>query len=338
MTYYYALWIPQTKAGIPVVLTESQDIRTLKDVPDDNIPEINLRGYIEKSSLHIHIAYSCGKEPERELLFKLLTATEQGFLIYQLDIEKEDTDYLSDTLYNDGLHNAIYHYIKGFFHEHIYHDSTDDSLLTAFTSSKPLDLDNPDCLRDILTNYLSPYELKYSGYVQETSDTLNCIVTNLSEKQGLRPNIELAKSSILNNIKVLDGESQYYDFLTSSFSAEFLPQQLVKEIDGQRKQLRILNDQLIAIVSYLTSVVSLRLADISVFLGGISIVLSILLTTIPQACSDEDRLNRNVKDIKKFLQISQGEIEKKDTIILQEYNDISIKQDSILHLLNKLNP
>jgi len=115
MTYYYALWIPQTKAGIPVVLTESQDTRTLKDDPDDDVPEINLRGYIEKSSLHIHIAYSCGKEPERELLFKLLDATEQGFLIYQLNIEKEDSDYLRNILHEDEDRQTIlneYHDIQ----------------------------------------------------------------------------------------------------------------------------------------------------------------------------------------------------------------------------------
>ena len=335
MTYYYALWIPQTKAGIPVVLTESQGTRTLKDDPDDDVPEINLRGYIEKSSLHIHIAYSCGEEPERELLFKLLDATEQGFLIYQLNIEKEDSDYLRNILHSNGLHNAIYHYIKGFFHEHIYHDSTDDSLLSAFTSSKKISFGNPDCLRAILTNYLSPYELKYSGYVKETTDTLNRIVTNLSEKQGLRPNIELAKSSILNNIKVLDGESQYCDFIIKSFPSDVLPTELVEEITDQRYQLRILNDQLTAIASYLTSVVSLRLADISVFLGLISIVLSILLTVLPKACPDEDKLNR---DIMRQLQFYQSGQDKRDSAIQQKYKDIASRQDSILKLLNKPTP
>lgn len=335
MTYYYALWIPQTKVGIPVVLTESQDTRTLKDDPDDDVPEINLRGYIEKSSLHIHIAYSCGEEPERELLFKLLDATEQGFLIYQLNIEKEDSDYLRNILHNNGLHNAIYHYIKGFFHEHIYHDSTDDSLLSAFTSSKKISFNNPDCVRAILTNYLSPYELKYSGYVKETTDTLNCIVTNLSGKQGLRPNVELAKSSILNNIKVLDGESQYCDFLIKSFPSDVLPTELVEEITNQRHQLRILNDQLTAIASYLTSVVSLRLADISVFLGLISIFLSILLTVLPKACSDEGKLNR---DVERQLQFYQNGQEKRDSAIQQKYRDMATMQDSILNLLNKPTP
>lgn len=299
------------------------------------MPEISLRGYIEKTSLHIHIAYSCGKEPERELLFKLLEATEQGFFIYQLNIEKEDSDYLRNILCNNGLHNAIYHYIKGFFHEHIYHDSTDDSLLSAYTSGTKINLDNQDCLRAILTNYLSPYELKYSGYVKETTDTLNCIVTNLSGKQGLRSNIELAKSSILNNIKVLDGESQYCDFLINSFPSDVLPKELVEEIANQRYQLRILNDQLTAIASYLTSVVSLRLADISVFLGLISIVLSILLTVLPKACSDEDELNR---DIERQLQFYQNGQEKRDSAIQQKYSDIAIRQDSILKLLNKPTP
>ena len=335
MTYYYALWIPQTKAGIPVVLTESQDTRTLKDVPDDDVPEINLRGYIEKSSLYIHIAYSCGKEPERELLFKLLDATEQGFLIYQLNIEKEDSDYLRNILHNNGLHNAIYHYIKGFFHEHIYHDSTDDSLLSAFTSSKKISLDNPDCLRAILTNYLSPYELKYSGYVRETSDTLNCIVTNLSGKQGLRPNIELAKSSILNNIKVLDGESQYCDFLINSFPSDVLPTELVEEITNQRHQLRILNDQLTAIASYLTSVVSLRLADLSAYLGLFSIVLAILLFVIPKACSNEDE---DRKIIWKEYQNIQKAIDTQKVQFDKQLNELYNNQDSILILLNKPTP
>ena len=335
MMYYYALWIPQTKAGIPVVLTESQDTRTLKDDPDDDVPEINLRGYIEKSSLHIHIAYSCGKEPERELLFRLLEATEQGFLIYQLNIEKEDSDYLRNILHNNGLHNAIYHYIKGFFHEHIYHDSTDDSLLSAFTSSKKISFNNPDCVRAILTNYLSPYELKYSGYVKETTDTLNCIVTNLSGKQGLRPNVELAKSSILNNIKVLDGESQYCDFLIKSFTSDVLPMELVEEITNQRHQLRILNDQLTAIASYLTSVVSLRLADLSVYLGLWSIILSIVLFAIPRACSheDEDRqiILNEYHDIQKAIGTQKKQFDK-------QLERLSNNQDSILKLLKKPTP
>lgn len=334
MTYYYALWIPQTIKGIPVVLTENQDSIILKDDPEDEVPAIELRGYIEPDSYHIHIGYRCDNAPEKELLFKAVKVTEEGFLICQLDVADDNTDYLCNALRNDGLHNAIYHYIKGFFHEHKYHDSSDDSLLSAYSSDKPIDLNNEDCLREVLVNFLSPYELKYSGYVNETRDTLNTIIEKIDRKKGLRDNVELAKSIIQNNIKVLDGESQYCDFLMRIFEKS-IPADLITEINTQRQELRILNNRLSAIDSYLTSVVSLRLADLSVYLGLLSIVLAILLFVIPKACSNEDEdrqiIRKEYQDIQKAIDTQKAQFDKQQDVL-------SNNQDSILKLLNKLTP
>lgn len=331
MTYYYALWIPQTIKGIPVVLTENQELKILKDDPEDEVPAIKLRGYIDPDSYHIHIGYQCDNALEKELLFRTVKVTEEGFLICQLDVADDDSDYLCNVLRNDGLHNAIYHYIKGFFHEHKYHDSSDDSLLSAYSSDKPIDLDNEDCLREVLVKFLSPYELKYSGYVSETRDTLNTIIERIDKKQGLRDNVELAKSIIQNNIKVLDGESQYCDFLINNFEKS-IPAALITEINTQHQELRILNNRLSAIDSYLTSVVSLRLADLSVYLGLWSLVLSVLLFVIPKACSHEDEDRQSI--LKEYQNIQKG-IDSQKIQFDKQLEEMSQNQDSILKLLNK---
>lgn len=185
MSYYYALWIPQTKIGYPTIITEHQEVKRLKDDPEDDVPAIELSGYIDTTSYDIHIAYSCDGNTAKELFFKLIKKTKHGFLVYKLDLAEEDNDYLCNIIRKEGLHNSIYHYIKRFFHEHTYHDATDDSLLTPFSSEEPVDIDDNECLRALLNNYLNRYELKYSGYVEETRDTLNTITKRLVHSTSL---------------------------------------------------------------------------------------------------------------------------------------------------------
>ncbi|KWW31900.1 MAG: hypothetical protein F083_2740, partial [bacterium F083] len=94
-------------------------------------------------------------------------------------------------------------------------------------------------------------------------------------------------------------------------------------------------DQLTAIASYLTSVVSLRLADLSVYLGLWSIILSIVLFVIPRACSHEDEDRQIILNEYKNIQTTIGTQKKQFDKQLER---LSNNQDSILNLLNKPTP
>lgn len=325
MTFFYALWIPQCKKGIPVIIKDRLSKRRFQDKAE--IPPFEIEGAIVPASYQIRIAFSWGNTQSRELILDCTGKSEEGFLVYRIDVEDTEDDIMLDGL-RAGMKKTIYHYVKGFFHEHLYHHPSDDSLLNAYYSPDEIDLSDKKHKFAVVCNYLTAYELKYSGYVDESEDTIRQVVSQIEERKRLSKNIKLLRASIVNNMKVLDGESRYCSFLMDSCS-DVIPQDDVQRMNQLMDQLQSLNQRMVSIDNYLSSEVSTRKAETGIKWGIASVVLAIVFFGY-QYYSDSS------KDIQDELQLFRQEQNNTNEKLKQQLDNTNDKQDSLVRQIDKV--
>ena len=134
MSFYYVLWIPQTTKEEPQIIEYHLGKKLLRDIRD--IKSLCVCASIAEETRDITLKYQVEKSSERQLIFHYVEQDDRGFVIYKLDLSDEDNDFLCELLRIE-MPNALYHYFKGFFHRHIFHDDSADSLLTPYFSKKP---------------------------------------------------------------------------------------------------------------------------------------------------------------------------------------------------------
>jgi Sec-independent protein translocase protein TatA len=325
MTYYYALWIPQCEKGIPVIIKESLSKKKYQDKVE--LPPFEIEGTIVPVSYQIRLIISFGNAQSRELILECTEKSEDGFLVYKIELEEDVDSVLSDSL-QTGMKKTIYHYVKGFFHEHQYHHASDDSLLKAYYSSDEIDLSENVQKYAVVSNYLTAYELKYSGYVDESEDTISQVIGQIEERKRLSKNVKLLRASIFNNMKVLDGESKYCNYLMSACS-DVIPQDNIQRLKQLIEQLRNLNLRMSSIDSYLSSEVSTRQAETGIRWGIASVVVAIVIFGY-QYLSD------STKGMHEDLQLLRKEQNSTNEELKQRLDKANDKQDSLVHQIDKV--
>lgn len=325
MTYFYALWIPQYKKGIPVIIKDKLSKRKYQDKAE--IPPFEIEGSIDSVSYQIRIVISWGDAQSHELILECTDKSEEGFLVYRINVEDAEEGNMSEGL-RAGMKKTIYHYVKGFFHEHQYHHPSDDSLLNAYYSLDEIDLSDKIHKFAVAKNYLTAYELKYSGYVDESEDTIRQVISQIEERKRLSKNVKLLRASIVNNMKVLDGESKYCSFLMKSCS-DVIPQDDVRRMTQLMARLQGLNHRMTSIDSYLSSEVSTRKAEAGIRWGIASVMLAIVFFGY-QYYSDSS------KDIQDELQLFRQEQNKTNEKLKLQLDNANDKQDSLVQQIDKV--
>ena len=182
MEFYYALWIPTLKRGNgkPQILNKNPGEKKLQDLPSEKA--LIIKGEIFPDSYDITFKYRHSKEQEfKELFFQKQTLTHEGFLIYKLELDEEriQNDYVCKRLSHE-MHKALYHYIKGFFHKHVFHADKEDSLLPAFFSTEEIQWEQSTTKKLILQPIVTNYALKFSGYLEEWEHDLSQALAEIS--------------------------------------------------------------------------------------------------------------------------------------------------------------
>ncbi|MBQ6204546.1 MAG: hypothetical protein IJK46_10710 [Prevotella sp.] len=328
-SYFYALWIPQYKEGEPHAGKLELEEAALRDRDED--PELWVSGKIEKDTLLIRLSYTIDKNPQRTLTFQKTESSNEGFIIYRLTLDDNENDFLCNRL-RTTMPKAIYHYLKEFFHVHQFHSSGDDSLLEAYFSENPIDLNDASHLRKILKVYLQSYIYKYEGCVSLCRDRLYDITKNVSDGVRISASHDELKMLIDNNQIVLDGESMYCDFLINSFP-DLVDQNQLHRIYSQRNELARYDDRLQRLESALTSQKSLKLGWIGFFASMIGALVGVVVSLLLGQCSSSE-LKEGISTIRKDIQL----IEAHDSLSSQDIQHVKQNQDSILKLLNKPTP
>ena len=327
-SYYYALWIPRYKEGIPDVKNQKLEETDLKDKPDD--PPLLVSGEVNCDTLLISLRYKLGDSAYRHLVFHKIVYAESGFIVYKLNLEDDENDFLCEGL-RCSMPKAIYHYVKNFFHEHQFHSSDDDSLLDAYFSSKIIDLDNPEELRSILKVYLQSYINKYAGCVFLCRDTLHRVTSNQRQDIKIEDSLTELHQVIENNKIILDGESLYCDFLINSYPGLIDSDQL-QRIYGLRNELARYDERLQHLENTMSSSMSLKLARMGIVASVIGAVAGAGFSFVLSQCSSRE-LQESASAIRNDIKL----IKEQDTLYKQDILYIKQQQDSVLYLLNKQN-
>lgn len=323
MTFYYALWIPTTTKGIPAIIKDQLPKERFQDKPE--LAPFELLGWIDRGDYSVHLLYTLGKEKQCELNLSCIQKCEEGFLVYELELDNDEDSQMCESLQN-GMKKAIYHYVKGFFHKHEYHSPSDDSLLNAFCSLDKILLSNPVHKYAVLANYLYAYELKYSGYVDECQDTINKVIVELEKHERLSKNVKLLRASIVNNLKIIEGEARYCDFLLSSCS-DVVSKETYEKLISLRRDLISLNNRMVGIDNYLSSEVSIQKAETSIRWGIAGVVLAIIFFGY-QFFADNGK--DTLDEVRRFRQ-EQNET---NDHLKQQLKEVNDKHDSLVHQID----
>lgn len=132
--------------------------------------------------------------------------------LFSYSYEYDDT--VKEQVFLEGnIPNAIYHMVKGFYHQHKYHKSTNDSVLDAFVSPKKINIKEDD--NEALLFYLEQYELKFKTSILDIEDRYKFLEE--ADKDPSNKAINLQKRLELDEfISNILGEAIYYRTLLES--------------------------------------------------------------------------------------------------------------------------
>jgi len=325
--YYYALWIPQYKEGIPDVMKTKLDQVDLRDRHED--PPLLVSGEINEKTFLISLRYTIGDASPRTLLFHWINQpSDKGFVVYKLTLDDDEDDFLCQVL-RQSMPKAIYHYIKGFFHEHQFHLSEDDSLLDSYFSQSEIILSDIETQKAILKVYIQSYINKYAGCILLCRDTLHRVSRNLQQDIKLGDSQHELRQIIENNQAILDGESLYCDFLINSFPGRIDSEQL-QRIYALRNELSRYDERLQRLEASFSSDYSIKVGKIGVVSSVIGAFVGVFFSLLLSKCSS-DELQSGISIIRDEIK----DIQTHDSIETYKLQEIQERQDSLLKLLNK---
>ena len=329
MTCYYAFWIPLVnKSDLPII-NEKLSSCELKDIPEHEAVILNAR--IEKNTYNIHLSYRTQSEKEENVLvFYNEKKTNEGFLIYRLELPDTNRDFFCQGLSRE-MHPAIYHYFKEFFHKHVFHHCSEDSLLPAHFSEEMI-IWNIASKQIVLNKIITFYSLKFNGYKEFWENTFSKVFKEISQNKNVTKNIK-ALAGIIQDARDVFGEALYCEFLLNAFTIEISKKDR-RDIRGTIGDLHEVYEKItfwfnhyISKVSFLDGKSGKRWGVIGVILSTLSIVLTLFL----------ELRSPDIELIKKEYQMHQDSLfqtfQEQYTI---ENKSLMLKQDSIMEGINMI--
>lgn len=316
MKCFYIFWIPLLHKTNLSIICEELPENILKDIPDHKA--VIIKAKIDKKNFNIKLSYREQTDKKnKELHFKNHSRNKEGILVYSVELPEKNRDFFCEEL-SKNMHNAIYHYFKGFFHKHIYHHRSEDSLLPAFHSENITDWNDFVTRQTFLKQLVDFYYLKFDGYLK------------LWENAFYKTREEITQNTnVIKNIKTLDniiqvahdvfGEMQYCEFLLKAFPKEIAKKdkesilKTAKGLHNLYKNILFWRDYYTSKISFLDGKSGKRWGIIGVWIG----VASILLTLYLEIQSDD------IREINKDYRIYQ------DSLFQILRNDLNSIRDSI---------
>lgn len=239
-----------------------------KDIP--TLAGVYFEGHIDSTTFDVSILYA-DNEIKKTLKLHCESRNQRGLLVYSLELNDTNADFLQADL-KTHLPSCIYSHVKGFFHEHKWHDSSEDSVLPSFCFDMPVDL--VSVRGRVVNQLLDAYQTKFEGHLESWSDSL----LSLSQKimNGTKPYSDLfALLERVTDSYNVCGELDYCEYLLAQFKQDVSR--------ARRKELRKLMASLVktsndmrACYDRYISIVSLNDGRNSKIFGWIGFVLSIL--------------------------------------------------------------
>ena len=344
-TSYFVLWIPQIEKEFPHIIQEKLPPCTLHD--KRSVRPLFVKACISPDSRDITFNYSIGRSffnrrkklYDKELRFQYVKQDERGFVIYRLDLKDEDNDFLCQLLRQE-MPNAVYHYFKSFFHKHVFHSKSADSLLTPYFSPIPIKWNQTQERNNIVSCLIKDYETKYIGTYENLLDSYAEIVSNLSKYRKIRRML-LAMTKLIEDTRNTLNEREYCEFLLKSFPhciEADKKNSLKKYINQSEKELRRfenLYNHISAALGLQFSVRGYYVGVIGLFVGLASSVGS-LCYTAHQSGNSEEEIKKNIEELQNTVQIKVAKLEAEEQSILEQTQQMNSRLDSLTKEIHQM--
>lgn len=253
---YCVFWIPT------LFHTEIEPINFLtkeKDISDDAACSHHVRVDLDRVSADITI-HSSSNASEFDLTLHKINSSRNGLFSYSYELTEE----VESAFVGGVIPNAIYHMVKGFYHEHCYHKPECDSVLDAFVSDSEIDIKGMD--NEALKHYIIQYEEKFSAFCEQIKYDLDFLQCNSADTD--QKFVAFGRRKELNNrcINVL-GEYLYcLSLINSKYNGCCKDDRNCKlyrsviNIENAVNNIKLLQEQNLAEFNFKNALVNLRLA------------------------------------------------------------------------------
>ncbi len=318
-SFYYVLWIPQYKKENPHVIQRQLNMATLRDIPE--LPLFCVQGQIESDSYDIALKYSIGGEQlDKELFFRYIESDERGFVLYRLDLNEEQTDFLCNLLRTE-MPNALYHYFKSFFHRHIFHEESEDSLLRPYFSSNPINWSETKVRNEIVKRLVEDYETKFNAECKEHSLTYEKIAANLQKRTRIRRMRDRMEDLCEHERDTLN-ERVYCNFLLRSFPG-CIDKARKRQLKDTIAHLEVLALKSESSFNKLNSSLGLAYSAKGYYIGIIGVIVG-LASAIWSLCYSISQTKKSTKDLKENIEMLKSI--QKDIYGLKEDKQVTLEQ------------
>lgn len=275
--YYYALWIPVLKKTQFKVIEQPKP-RILQDSKE--FQKYTIKGEIEKSTLHFSFQYKKkGSKKWKKLSFQCTGRCSEGILVYSIDINHTPQDILEKKL-QSKMPTFIYHLVKDFFHKHIHHHPSHDSLLHAYFSEQPLPLDNLVVKRQIMEHYAKCYQQKFEAAITDFQSLFSIAKENINSRRAINKGIKQLEF-ILNEGREILGECKFCHALMS-MGAGYISKSIRQSISEAQKQIEGLQQHVSFSYNLCTSSYGIKLGYWGIWfgIGGIGVSIASFIASI----------------------------------------------------------
>lgn len=271
MKCFYALWIPILKRTEFKIIAHPR-ARVLQDSKD--YPKYTIRGEIEEKSLDFSLFYKEGKcKREKTLCFHCEEKCSEGFLIYSLELDASQNDPVENGL-REKMQAPIYHYIKDFFHCHVHHHPSHDSLLSVCFSCESLSWKKASDRKKIMEHYASLYNQKFEAF----EEYMTLIYQDAKRKINSRCLINRGISQLeflLTEGRGILGEAEFYTTLME-MGAGVLGKDTRKSIQERVERIGKVQREISFSYNLCTTAYGVKLGYWGIWFGGIGILVSAL--------------------------------------------------------------
>lgn len=346
MKTYYVLWMPTLKELKAPYICKDVVCQKLED--SKRLGGYHLKGTID-SLLNITIEYSrtgiagffkriVGKGKRVVQLCKESENLKAGFIQYSCELSKVPCDEIERGL-SGMMRSPIYHFLKGFFHNHTHHHSSQDSLLQAYVSDTFVDIKS--CNVDICTYYIGQYIDLLKDFNAVTPDQVLISKKRINRTHKVRQSINTL-GEILKSGNDLKGQLGYMDFLLNkALKPCDIPRALKSDINGLRKDVQGILDETSTYYDVSTAELGVKYGIHGIRWGIAGVSVSIILFACSLILSSKDSLSleqlmdrKNDALIKEIMEIKET-IAKESDSIRKDFKALEKKENTPLKVKKK---
>lgn len=327
MVRYVVLWIPILVEATPEIVNDRPARIELRDVPE--MQSCHLRCIADKSTKNFTLYYRLGEDSsEKEIVFTHLESTQSGFVLYKWEFNGED-DKLIESL-KSSIHHSVYHYIKGLFHVHSFHDGECDSLLRGFCSDTRVKWSDSGVPKRVFTHYIREYVDKLEQSYLTLSGELAYLQTIVNIKKQFKTGVIRSQQLKKDCFRVM-GEASYAGALLrmSRFSVKT---KVFGRLSDILIRLEMLREQCVDSYNTINNTYSNNLGKRGVIFGISGIILTAILEVVHTCTSDSDTIEHQDSLINRLVIQNDAEIRN----LKNRTDSLALQNEKVLHSLESL--